>query len=79
VRFVGFVVAAELNRTVPAATLQIDWDFWTVFWIFWIVAVPIGAVWVIRRYNSDLKAREELYKTEQKPPNTAINRPTLVW
>lgn len=49
------------------------WDFWTSFWIFWIVVVPVGllvwmSAWVIRRYNRDLKAREELYKTEQKPP-----------
>ena len=40
---------------------------WDLFWIFWIIIVPIAlliwlAVWVVRRYDEDLEQREELYQ-----------------
>lgn len=41
--------------------------FWDVFWIFWIIIVPIAlliwlAVWIVRRYDEDLEQREALYQ-----------------
>ena len=64
----GFAAAA--NRTVPVAVMQLTWDFWTVFWVFWIVIVPVGllvwmTVWVIRCYNRDLKKRETLVEVDE--------------
>ena len=40
------------------------WDFWT---FFWIVVVPVGllgwsGIWILRRYNRDLKARAAFYR-----------------
>ena len=41
--------------------------FWDLFWIFWIIVVPIAllvwmTVWIVRRYNEDLERREELLR-----------------
>ena len=41
--------------------------FWDLFWIFWIIVVPIGllvwlTVWIVKRYNEDVKQREALYE-----------------
>ena len=42
-------------------------SFWDLFWIFWIIVVPIGllvwmTVWLVKRYNEDVKQREALYE-----------------
>ncbi len=42
-------------------------SFWDVFWIFWIIVVPIAlliwmSVWIIRRYDEDVERREELLR-----------------
>ena len=39
--------------------------FWDLFWIFWIIVVPIAllvwmSVWLVRRYDEDARQREEL-------------------
>ncbi len=39
--------------------------FWDLFWIFWIIVVPIAllawmTLWIIRRYDEDVQQREEL-------------------
>ena len=39
--------------------------FWDLFWIFWIIVVPIAllawmTLWIIRRYDEDVQRREEL-------------------
>jgi heme/copper-type cytochrome/quinol oxidase subunit 2 len=61
----------ESSRTVRVLVMQVDWDFWSLFWLFWIVLVPVAllvwmAIWVLRRYNRDLncdlKEREEMYR-----------------
>ena len=41
--------------------------FWDVFWIVWIIVVPIAlliwmTVWTIRRYDEDVERREALYR-----------------
>lgn len=56
----------DASNTVPVFIVLADWSFWDIFWFFWIVVVPVAlliwmVVWVVKRYNRDLKAREEMY------------------
>ncbi len=41
--------------------------FWDIFWIFWIIVVPVAllvwmTVWIIKRYDEDVAQREELLR-----------------
>ncbi len=57
--------------------MQVDWDFWSLFWLFGVVLVPVAlliwmVIWLLRRYNRDLncdlKEREKMYGELEPSP-----------
>jgi hypothetical protein len=63
------VSASEASRTVPVVIIQAGWDFWAIFRVSLIV-MPVVlwlAVWTVRRYSRNVKARAVPEGHEPRP------------
>ena len=52
---------------MPVTDFLLSLGFWDIFWIFWIIVVPVAlliwmTVWIVKRYDEDVAQREELLR-----------------